>query len=186
MSGFIPFLQLSQHWPRTSRWAMVTGLTLLLSACAATHDSFDHLNTPPKATGLSTLVSGRMSLRIDSQPVQLHQLSFSGWVEPRSGLIEWFAPTGQSVAQVWWSETGAAISRHAQRVEGHPSLRHLSRDLTGTELPAEALSDWTQGKLTPVEGWSLEKLSEQPLRLQAIRVQPAPAIRLILLLENAS
>lgn len=180
MSGIFP---LSVVWISPRRW-LAGVLLVLLSGCAAINPEQYSLLTPPTPSAVAVPVAGRMSLRIDSDPVQSHPLSFSGWLEPQSGQIDWFAVTGQTVAQVWWSPLGASIRSPTQPTQHFSSLSQLSRQLTGTDLPAPAFSDWMRGVLTPVEGWNIEMTSNQPLRIQAQRSQPAPAIRLILLLES--
>lgn len=180
MSGVFP---LSVVWISPRR-CLAGALLVLLSGCAAINPEQNSQLTPPTPSAVAVSVAGRMSLRIDSDPVQSHQLSFSGWLEPQAGQIDWFAVTGQTVAQVWWSPLGASILNPTPSIQHFSSLSQLSRQLTGTDLPAPAFTDWMRGVLTPVEGWNIEMTSNQPLRIQAQRSQPAPAIRLILLLES--
>jgi len=121
--------------------------------------------------------SGRLALRVDSQPVQAFSAQFDLQGDARAGELRLSSVIGQTLATVRWSAAGAELQR-GQDITRRGSLDELTAELTGAPLPVAALFDWLAGRPGEANGWRAD-LSGQPQgRLVARREQPAPTAEL--------
>jgi outer membrane lipoprotein LolB len=126
--------------------------------------------------------SGRLALQVDSDPVQSWSAGFELVGRPEAGELRIATPLGQTLALLRWQPAGAELLRGSER-QLRPSLAAMVRELTGTDIPIEALFSWLHGSPVRVAGWEAD-LSEQPLgRISARRLQPLPATTLRLQFE---
>lgn len=126
--------------------------------------------------------SGRLALQVDSEPVQSWSAGFELMGRPEAGELRIASPLGQILAQLHWQPGSAVLVRGAER-QHRASLASLVRELTGTEIPVEALFAWLRGNPARVPGWEAD-LSRQPEgRIIARRLEPLPATTLRLQFE---
>jgi outer membrane lipoprotein LolB len=148
-------------------------LALLLSACA----------TPgPSDPGVENSWSGRLALRVDSNPPQAFSAGFDLRGGPDAGELLLNSPLGNTVASVRWSPQGAEL-RQGQQLERRASLDELTTEMSGTALPVTAMFGWLRGEGdgTSADGWSVD-LSQRPQgRITARRTNPLPSAELRLL-----
>lgn len=126
--------------------------------------------------------SGRLALQVESEPVQSWSAGFELMGRPEAGELRIASPLGQILAQLHWQPGSAVLVRGAERQQ-RSSLGTLVRELTGTEIPVEALFAWLRGNPARAPGWEAD-LSRQPEgRITARRLEPLPATTLRLQFE---
>lgn len=153
-----------------SRRAATLALVTLLAACAT--------QRPLPGGGWS----GRLALRVDSQPPQAFSALFDLRGTAEAGELQLTSVLGQTLATVRWSGAGAELQR-GDELRRRGSLDELTRELTGAPLPVVALFDWLAGRASEASGWNAD-LSNQPQgRLVARRERPAPAAELRLVVQ---
>ena len=152
------------------------GSALLLAACAQ----------PPLRTsapeGERTRWSGRLSLRVDSDPVQSMTAGFDLRGTANIGELALYTPLGSTLARLVWTGADAQLQWKGQ-IRNFASMDALTQEATGTALPIAGLFRWLAGDPAEVPGWSadLQKLGEG--RLVARRTSPAPTVELRLVFE---
>lgn len=156
----------------------VLGLLLALTGCAS---------SPPSQVALAQAAAeqfwtGRMSLRIDSEPPQNFSGSFELSGQAVAGELKLLSPFGQTWAIAAWDGHSARLIKGDEN-HTYPDTDSLTRELTGTPLPLTTLFDWLQGKDTALAGWTVD-LSQYPLgKITAHRLQPLPPAHLRLVIE---
>ncbi len=147
--------------------------TLLVAACA----------TPPRPSlpGEQAWV-GRMSLRVDTEPVQFVSGGFDLRGSPSAGTLLLTSPLGNAVASVQWSEAHAEW-RQGERVVRKHSLEELGGELGGAALPVAALFAWLNGEAREADGWTADLSRHAEGRITARRINPLPGAELRLVLQ---
>jgi outer membrane lipoprotein LolB len=153
-----------------SRRAAALALVSLLGACAT---------RPPLSAGGW---SGRLALRVDSQPPQAFSALFDLHGTAEAGELQLTSVLGQTLATVRWSPAGAELQR-GNDLQRRGSLDELTRELTGAALPVAALFDWLAGRTSEASGWQADLSGQSQGRLVARREQPAPAAELRLVVR---
>jgi outer membrane lipoprotein LolB len=111
----------------------------LLSACANLQ--------PPHAAGAQVL-SGRLSVRVESDPVKALSAAFELSGDAREGALALTSPLGSTLAQARWKpddvvlETPGSSARYAD-------LDTLAAQALGERVPLAALFDWLRGRPWP-------------------------------------
>jgi len=120
------------------RLALGTALAVLslLSACASL--------TPPHAQG-SQLLSGRLSVRVDSEPVRAFSAAFELSGDARTGALVLSSPLGATLAQARWAPGEAVLETPGTRAR-YPDLDTLAEQALGERVPLAALFDWLRGR----------------------------------------
>lgn len=145
--------------------------------------------TTPASPNRSAITSedhwtGRMALRVDSNPPQ----SFAAMFELRGaagrGELKLSTPIGSTLGLVRWSPDEATLHDGA-RVQRFDSVDLLLTHITGAALPVDALFDWLRARPTEVPGWRLQLAQVHDGRLQATRESPGPTAELRLVFEPA-
>lgn len=126
--------------------------------------------------------SGRLALQILSEPVQSWSAGFELMGRPEAGELRIASPLGQTLAQLRWQPGSALLQRGAQ-LERRPSLAAMVRELTGTDVPIEALFAWLRGQPVTVQGWEADLSRQAEGRISARRMQPLPVTMLRLQFE---
>lgn len=155
------------------------GTALALAACLAA------CSTPPPrpTTADHPSWSGRLSLQIDTQPVQHYSASFELSGGPNQGELSLFSPFGQTLAHARWTPDSAHLTQSG-RQQDFLNLDDLSQHLTGTALPVAALFDWLRGLPTAQNGWYLDNAKPpSPGRFTARRDAPEPTAQLRIVLD---
>lgn len=123
------------------RWrARRTALALLallaaLGGCAA----------PVAREPGETLLSGRLSLRVDSQPPRSLSTAFELSGDAASGRLRLTTPLGTVAAQAQWSPQRVTLTT-ADGSTDYPNLDALAVEALGEPLPIAALFDWLRGR----------------------------------------
>lgn len=128
--------------------------------------------------------SGRMSLRIDSQPVQTFSALFELRGSPEAGELSLTSPIGSTLAQLHWSP-GEALLKNGSEVRRYESVDALIEAATGAAIPVGALFGWLAGRDDRVPGWRPDLAQVANGRLQATRENPGPAADLRIVFERS-
>ncbi|MDA7415546.1 lipoprotein insertase outer membrane protein LolB [Xenophilus arseniciresistens] len=165
--------------PARRRWLLAAAsLPCLLAACGTSAPA----RKPDAAEG--GYWSGRLSLRVDSEPPQSFAAVFELRGAPGRGELKLSTPIGNTLGLLQWSPGQASLD-DGRRVQREASIDILLTRLTGAALPVDALFGWLAGRATPVPGWrpQLDRVNEG--RLQAVRESPLPRADLRLVFEPA-
>jgi outer membrane lipoprotein LolB len=126
--------------------------------------------------------TGRLSLRVRSEPEQSLSAAFELRGTASSGELLLSTPLGSTLARLRWSP-GQADLQTPQESRQFASIGAMAQALTGTDLPLEALFEWLAGRPTAAAGWTVDLSQHAQGRLAARRDQPAPAAELRLAFE---
>jgi outer membrane lipoprotein LolB len=108
----------------------------LLWACASL--------TPPHAEG-AQLLSGRLSVRVDSEPVRALSAAFELSGDARAGALVLTSTLGSTLAQARWVPGDAVLETPGARAH-YPDLDTLAEQALGERVPLAALFDWLRGR----------------------------------------
>jgi len=120
------------------RLALATAVAVLglLPACANL--------TPPHAEG-SQLLSGRLSVRVDSEPVRAFSAAFELSGDAHAGALVLSSPLGATLAQARWAPGEAVLETPSTRAS-YADLDTLAEQALGERVPLAALFDWLRGR----------------------------------------
>jgi outer membrane lipoprotein LolB len=157
---------------------------LLGSACAAALAAAGCANpgVTRSAASESGAWSGRLSLRIDSQPVQTFSALFELRGTPQAGELTLTTPIGSTLAQLHWSP-GEAVLRNGSDIRHYGSVAALIEAATGAAIPVAALFGWLAGREDRVPGWRPDLSQVGAGRLRATRESPEPQADLRIIFE---
>lgn len=113
-------------------------LASLLAGCA----------TPRAPQSAADTLAGRLSIRVDSQPVRNVSASFELSGTPTQGQLVLSGPLGSTAAQASWAPGEAALVSGNQRSQ-YPDLDALAVEALGERIPIAALFDWLRGRAWP-------------------------------------
>ena len=157
------------------RWLSL-GLVLVLAACAQ----------PPRAPSVPDALrsqwSGRLALRVDSEPVQSFHAGFDLRGNAQTGELSLFSPLGSTIARMAWAPGQAQLRWNGQQRQ-FDSIAALTREATGTELPIGSLFEWLAGRDSHAEGWTADLQGLADGKLLADRKQPLPPVQMRLVLD---
>jgi outer membrane lipoprotein LolB len=175
-----------------TRAGLCIGLSAL-GACAAPRPAEPPETLAKKGAGdlaaarpLETY-TGRLGLMVSTDTPQNFSADFSLQGSENAGTLQLTGPFGSLVALVQWDAQGAQLQQQGQ-VQRFADLSSLLNALTGVTVPMAGVFEWLQGKGTASlagAGWLLEDASDQSRRLKAERRKPLPAVRLVLILDDA-
>ena len=153
-------------------WAGV----LLAAGCASPGGQ------PGEASGQAW--SGRLSLRVDSEPVQTFSALFELRGVPQAGELILTSPIGNTLAQLHWAP-GEALLKNGSQTRRFDSVDALIEAATGAVIPVGALFGWLAGREERVPGWRPDLSQVGAGRLQATRESPQPRADLRIVFERA-
>ena len=136
------------------------------------------------APGRSASWSGRMSLRIDSEPVQTFAALFELRGSAETGDLTLTTPIGSTLAQLHWAP-GEALLKNGSETRRYDSVDALIEAATGAAIPVGALFGWLDGRAVPVPGWRADLGQLSNGKLQATRESPAPRADLRIVFERS-
>lgn len=126
--------------------------------------------------------SGRLALKVDSDPPQSFSAGFDLRGSATEGELQLTSPLGTTWAKVLW-QPGRAELQQGSRTLRRQNLDDLASEMGETALPVSALFSWLQGDPVVVSGWQAD-LSRQPEgRISAHRISPPPAADLRIVFE---
>jgi len=111
----------------------------LLVACASL--------TPPHGAEARVL-SGRLSVRVDSDPPRALSAAFELSGDARAGALVLTSPIGSTLAQAQWTPAEAVLETPGSR-SSYPDLDALAEHALGERVPLAALFDWLRGRPWP-------------------------------------
>jgi outer membrane lipoprotein LolB len=149
---------------------------LVLAGCASP-------GGPSGASGTEAW-SGRLSLRIDSEPVQTFSALFELRGAPQAGDLTLTSPIGSTLAQLHWAP-GEALLKNGRDTRRFDSVDALIEAATGAAIPVGALFGWLAGRDERVPGWRPDLSQVGAGRLQATRESPQPRADLRIVFERA-
>lgn len=126
--------------------------------------------------------TGRLSLRVDSQPVQSFAALFELRGAPGAGELTLTSPIGSTLGVLSW-KPGEALLRDGSRVQRYDSIDLLAERVTGAALPVDALFRWLAGEPAEVPGWRADLHQVASGRLSAVRESPLPTADLRVVFE---
>jgi outer membrane lipoprotein LolB len=128
--------------------------------------------------------SGRMSLRIESEPVQTFAALFELRGSAEAGDLTLTTPIGNTLAQLHWTP-GEALLKDGSNTRRFDSVDALVEAATGAAIPVGALFGWLAGRNEPVPGWKPDLAQLGNGRLQAVRESPSPRADLRIVFERS-
>ncbi len=150
----------------------------LASGCAT--PSTPYTANPDAPTDLW---AGRISLQIQSEPLQAFFAGFELKGNAKAGELKLTSPIGSTVGVMRWSPDEAVLVS-SNETRRFASVDALITQTTGAAIPLAALFDWLAGKDTSLNGWTAD-LSQQPDgKISARRTTPAPQTDLRVILEK--
>ena len=159
--------------------ALVSALlcaAVLMAGCA----------TPPKPGTMNGSEAwpwrGRMSVRIESQPVQSFTAGFELSGNAGAGALTLYTPLGTTAAAMAWSPQLSLLRVNSQ-TQQFSSLEALMQQTLGTALPVEGLFAWLAGEPMTVPGWQVDLSQRGQGRISARRQLPLPEAELRLAME---
>lgn len=161
---------------RSRRLWLTLGLALILTACAQTP------RVPTMPGEIRTQWSGRLALKVESEPVQSFFAAFDLRGNARTGELSLFSPLGSTLARMAWAPGDARLTWNGQQRQ-FDSIEALTREATGTELPITSLFQWLAGDATQAQGWSADLRNLGDGKLVATRTAPEPAVEMRLILD---
>jgi len=120
-----------------SRWRALA-CTLLVTGCA----------TMPEPAADAPRLSGRLSVRVDSEPVRAVTASFELQGDARLGVLRLSSPLGDTLAEARWSPVATELRAPAGRAQ-FADLDDMAAKTLGERLPMSALFDWLRGRPWP-------------------------------------
>jgi len=111
----------------------------LLTACASLQ--------PPHAAGAQVL-SGRLSVRVDSEPVKALSAAFELSGDAREGALALTSPLGSTLAQARWKPDDVVLETPGSRSR-FADLDALAAQALGERVPLPALFHWLRGRPWP-------------------------------------
>ena len=151
---------------------------LALAGCAAPGRTG---NAGDAATAASW--SGRLSLRVDSEPVQTFAALFDLRGTAEKGSLTLTTPIGSTLAELQWSP-GEALLKNGNETRRYESVDALIQAATGAAIPVQALFGWLAGRDDTVPGWRADLTQFAAGRLQAVREAPLPRVDLRIVFER--
>ena len=139
---------------------------------------------PPRDGPSAEAWSGRLALRVDSEPAQTFSALFELRGNPQAGELILTSPIGNTLAQLHWSP-GEAMLKNGNETRRFDSVDALIEAATGAVIPVGALFDWLAGREVGVPGWRPDLSQVGAGRLQATRESPRPRADLRIVFERA-
>lgn len=116
---------------RAAAWVVV-----LLSGCASPAMLPDGYGPP---------ISGRLSVRVDAEPVRVVSAGFELSGDARAGALALTSPLGSTLARAHWSAQEAVLTTAAGQSR-FSNLDDLAVQALGERVPMAALFDWLRGR----------------------------------------
>lgn len=155
-------------------------VTMFLIAGCAHKQGVTSINDKKNAAK-TNFWAGRISLQIQTEPVQAFFASFELQGQADSGEMTLIGPLGSILGIIRWTPTEAVLEQNGS-IKRFTSTDALLAQTTGAAVPFSALFDWLDGKNTPSPGWTADLSQQGNGRITAKRTAPAPPadVRIVL------
>ncbi len=150
----------------------------LLAACATSSKPVALIDSQ------ANIISGRISLLVQSEVVQSFAGSFELQGDSTTGTLSLLSPLGSTVAVLRWAP-GLAQLDNAGNTKNYPSVASMMQQTTGAAVPMDALFAWLRGDNPTVAGWQADVSRHAQGRISAQRIDPLPAAQLRIVLDTA-
>ena len=127
--------------------------------------------------------AGRISLQIQSEPVQAFFAAFELKGHSDNGELTLTSPLGSILGIMRWTPTEATFEQNGS-TKRFASTDDLLTQTTGAAVPVSALFDWLSGKNTPAPGWVADLSQQANGRITAQRTDPAPPANFRIVLDK--
>lgn len=127
--------------------------------------------------------AGRISLQIQSEPVQAFFAAFELKGHSDNGELTLISPLGSILGIMRWTLTEATLEQNGS-TKRFASTDDLLAQTTGAAVPVSALFDWLGGKNTVAPGWLADLSQQGNGRITAQRTDPAPPANLRIVLDK--
>ena len=127
--------------------------------------------------------SGRISLQIQSDPIQAFFTGFELRGRAEAGELTLISPIGSVLGVMRWSPDEASMISNGE-TQQFESIDALMIKITGAALPVNALFDWLKGENTSLNGWSADLSQQKNGRITAKRLSPLPQTELRIVLDQ--
>lgn len=166
------------NWSQgTRRSAILLGASALLVACAQPK------RAPDAITNGENFWTGRLGLQVDEGAEKNFSAGFDLSGDADRGMLTLYNPLGNVLAKLQWSPGAAQLDSPDQKLESD-SLGTLIVQLTGNDLPIQALFGWLRGVDVKVTGWTADLSRIDSGRLVATRFSPQPGAVLRIVLNR--
>lgn len=154
--------------------------TILIAGCAGP-SSAKPLNDPQNGSW-----TGRISLRVLSEPEQFFSAGFELKGSAAEGELTLTSPLGNVLGVLRWSPSGAVLDSGSQQPQRFDSVDALMAQSTGAAVPLDALFAWLRGDgdSAGASGWTADLSRHGEGRIAAKRLQPAPQVDLRVVLDR--
>ena len=125
---------------------------------------------------------GRLSVRVDAEPVQSFAAGFELVGDAAQGRLSLQSPFGATLAELTWSPQAARLQAEGTQ-QSFASLDALTRHVVGTELPIAGIFSWLRGEPADFSPWIADGQQRESGRLIARRQFPLPVVEMRLILE---
>lgn len=173
--------------PNRLRYAGLLLTIFLIAGCAGLtkapgQNGTENASASPAAV-LQTQWSGRLALKIDSQPPQSFSAAFELNGSVQQGSLTLSTPLGSTLALLAWTPQNATLKSPRENQQ-FASVDALVAHVTGTNIPAQALFDWLQGKNTANAGWQADLSQHASGRIVARQTRPPQPAELRIVLDR--
>ena len=158
------------------RRAILLATAAFLAGCASTGKESGVIDAE------RTSWTGRMGLKVASEPPQSFSAGFSLSGNAQAGELSLTSPLGSVLALMKWEPGSATLCQGGQE-RHYGSLEELVAQTLGAPIPVRALFAWLRGVPQAVEGWHADLSALGNGRLTAQRLQPLPVAELRLALD---
>ncbi len=155
--------------------------TFFIAACAHKQGATGINDTINEAK--TEVWAGRISLQVQSEPVQAFFAGFELKGQADSGELTLISPLGSILAVMRWSP-GEAVLEQGGSTKRFASKDALLAQTTGAAVPVSALFDWLAGINTSAPGWTADLTQQADGRISAKRFDPAPQANLRIVLDK--
>ena len=91
------------------------------------------------------MLNGRLSVRVESDPVRALSAAFELSGDASSGALVLTSPIGATLAQAHWTPAEAVLETPGAS-HRYPDLDALAEQALGERVPLAALFDWLRGR----------------------------------------
>lgn len=155
--------------------------TFLIAACA--HKQGVSSQNDTKNGAAIGFWAGRISLQIQSEPVQAFFAGFELKGQADNGELTLISPLGSILGIMRWTSSEAVLEQNGS-IRRFASTDELLAQTTGAAVPVSALFDWLSGINTPTPGWLADLSQQGNGRISAKRTAPAPQADLRIVLDK--
>ena len=155
--------------------------TFLIAGCA--YNQRTTAVNDIKNEAKESIWGGRISLQIQSDPMQAFFAAFELKGQPDNGELTLISPLGSILGIMRWSPTEATLEQNGS-TKRFASTDELLMQITGAAVPVSALFDWLDGKNTATPGWTADLSQQVNGRIIAKRTSPAPQADLRVVLDK--